>query len=139
VVFFEISGVFIEICGVFIEICGVSSSISKRIVTRIYIIINTIDSDVTPTVLSYSLNSVVNQHRHGYSYINCRGVCVPTFYTVMAVSMKVTVCFDTVRVVVPCGGGEMLVSELTELAAARFRKATGKVCTSLVLLISMNM
>jgi partitioning defective protein 3 len=42
--------------------------------------------------------------------------------------MKLTVCFGDVRVVVPCGDGSLLVSELTEQAAARYKKATNKVC-----------
>ncbi|ESO84546.1 hypothetical protein LOTGIDRAFT_168616 [Lottia gigantea] len=40
--------------------------------------------------------------------------------------MKVTVCFDNVRVIVPCGDGEILVSELIEKAVHRYKKATGK-------------
>lgn len=42
--------------------------------------------------------------------------------------MKVTVIFGETRVVVPCGQGEFLVSELTEKAVTRYRKAAGKVC-----------
>jgi len=42
-------------------------------------------------------------------------------------AMKVTVCFDHVRVVVPCGSGELTVAELMQLAVARYRKAIGKV------------
>lgn len=42
-------------------------------------------------------------------------------------SMKVTVCFDQVRVVVPCGNGDLTVATLIELALARYRKAIGKV------------
>lgn len=41
--------------------------------------------------------------------------------------MKVTVCFDRVRVIVPCGDGDLLVKELTEKAVLRYKKATGKV------------
>ena len=41
--------------------------------------------------------------------------------------MKVTVCFDRVRVIVPCGDGEILVSQLVEKAVVRYKKATGKV------------
>ena len=41
--------------------------------------------------------------------------------------MKVTVCFGNVRVVVPCGDGNLLVSELIEKAIVRYKKATGKV------------
>ncbi|XP_078322047.1 partitioning defective 3 homolog isoform X2 [Crassostrea virginica] len=40
--------------------------------------------------------------------------------------MKVTVCFDRVRVIVPCGDGDLLVKELTEKAVLRYKKATGK-------------
>lgn len=40
--------------------------------------------------------------------------------------MKVTVCFDAVRVIVPCGNGELTVSELIERAVSRYRKATNK-------------
>ena len=40
--------------------------------------------------------------------------------------MKVTVCFDNVRVVVPCGDGTLLVKELQHEAILRYRKATGK-------------
>lgn len=46
--------------------------------------------------------------------------------------MKVTVCFDRVRVVVPCGNGQLLVSDLMEEATARYRKALGKVNKSRV-------
>lgn len=41
--------------------------------------------------------------------------------------MKVTVCFGETRVVVPCGQGEFLVSELIDRAITRYRKATGRV------------
>ncbi|XP_056007417.1 partitioning defective 3 homolog isoform X5 [Ostrea edulis] len=40
--------------------------------------------------------------------------------------MKVTVCFDRVRVIVPCGDGDLLVKELTEKAILRYKKAIGK-------------
>lgn len=40
--------------------------------------------------------------------------------------MKVTVCFDNVRVVVPCGDGTLLVKDLMHEAILRYRKATGK-------------
>lgn len=40
--------------------------------------------------------------------------------------MKVTVCFDNVRVVVPCGDGSLLVKDLMHEAVLRYRKATGK-------------
>jgi len=41
--------------------------------------------------------------------------------------MKVTVIFGDTRVVVPCGQGDFLVSELIEKAVVRYRKAAGKV------------
>jgi partitioning defective protein 3 len=41
--------------------------------------------------------------------------------------MKVTVCFGSVRVVVPCGDGEILVRDLIRQATLRYKKATGKV------------
>lgn len=42
--------------------------------------------------------------------------------------MKVTVCFGTVRVVVPCGSnGELTVCKLINEAVARYKKATNKV------------
>jgi partitioning defective protein 3 len=41
--------------------------------------------------------------------------------------MKVTVCFGSVRVVVPCGDGEILVRDLIREATLRYKKATGKV------------
>ncbi|KAK0092918.1 hypothetical protein PV326_000325 [Microctonus aethiopoides] len=40
--------------------------------------------------------------------------------------MKVTVCFENVRVVVPCGDGSLLVRDLMHEAILRYRKATGK-------------
>ncbi|CAG2206274.1 PARD3 [Mytilus edulis] len=40
--------------------------------------------------------------------------------------MKVTVCFDRVRVIVPCGDGEIPVHSLIEKAITRFKKATVK-------------
>ena len=40
--------------------------------------------------------------------------------------MKVTVTFSTVKIVVPCGDGEITVRELTQLATTRYKKATGK-------------
>jgi partitioning defective protein 3 len=40
--------------------------------------------------------------------------------------MKVTVSFNTVKIVVPCGDGELTVRELTQLANIRYKKATGK-------------
>lgn len=41
--------------------------------------------------------------------------------------MKVTVCFGSVRVVVPCGRGDILVKDLIREATLRYKKATGKV------------
>lgn len=41
--------------------------------------------------------------------------------------MKVTVYFGNVRVIVPCGKGDILVRELMDLAITRYKKATGKV------------
>ncbi|XP_051158419.1 partitioning defective 3 homolog [Leptopilina boulardi] len=40
--------------------------------------------------------------------------------------MKVTVCFDNVRVVVPCGDGTLFVKDLMHEATLRYKKATGK-------------
>ncbi|XP_003424718.1 partitioning defective 3 homolog [Nasonia vitripennis] len=40
--------------------------------------------------------------------------------------MKVTVCFDHIRVVVPCGDGSLLVRDLMHEAMLRYKKATGK-------------
>lgn len=42
-------------------------------------------------------------------------------------NMKVTVCFGNVRVVVPCGNGELLVRDLIHEATRRYKKAAGKV------------
>lgn len=41
--------------------------------------------------------------------------------------MKVTVCFGSVRVVVPCGDGDFTVRDLIRQATLRYKKATGKV------------
>lgn len=41
--------------------------------------------------------------------------------------MKVTVCFGAVRVVVPCGCGDLLVRDLIIESIRRYKKATGKV------------
>lgn len=38
-----------------------------------------------------------------------------------------TVCFGNVRVVVPCGNGDIFVRDLIREATLRFKKATGKV------------
>uniref|UniRef100_A0A8D8LHB1 Partitioning defective 3 homolog n=1 Tax=Cacopsylla melanoneura TaxID=428564 RepID=A0A8D8LHB1_9HEMI len=40
--------------------------------------------------------------------------------------MKVTVCFGPVKVIVPCGDGEILVKDLIRRAITRYKKATGK-------------
>lgn len=50
--------------------------------------------------------------------------------------MKVTVCFDRVRVIVPCGDGEIPVHSLIEKAITRFKKATVKVTTSVQKMLS---
>lgn len=42
-------------------------------------------------------------------------------------SMKVTVNFGAVRVIVPCGKGDLPVKQLMDLAITRYKKATGKV------------
>ncbi len=41
--------------------------------------------------------------------------------------MKVTVCFGNIRVIVPCGNGDLLVTELIEKAIFRYKKAINKV------------
>ncbi|XP_054722763.1 partitioning defective 3 homolog [Uloborus diversus] len=46
--------------------------------------------------------------------------------------MKVTVYFGNVRVIVPCGKGDILVRELMELAITRYKKATRKCPSSVV-------
>ena len=48
----------------------------------------------------------------------------------MTGTMKVTVCFGAVRVVVPCGEGDFLVRELMQKATTRYCKATAKVSTT---------
>ncbi|CRK91294.1 CLUMA_CG004972, isoform A [Clunio marinus] len=40
--------------------------------------------------------------------------------------MKVTVCFGSVRVVVPCGSGDLLVRDLIVESIRRYKKASGK-------------
>ena len=54
----------------------------------------------------------------------CRNFCLYTCN--VRGSMKVTVCFDNVRVVVPCGDGTLLVRDLMHEAILRYKKATGK-------------
>lgn len=51
------------------------------------------------------------------------------------VEMKVTVCFGSVRVLVPCGAGDLLVRDLVREATLRYKKATGQVSLSPSLLI----
>lgn len=51
--------------------------------------------------------------------------------------MKVTVCFGNVRVVVPCGNGELLVRDLIHEATRRYKKAAGKV-SSLYVCVLFN-
>lgn len=46
--------------------------------------------------------------------------------------MKVTVCFGAVRVVVPCGNGELLVRDLIVESIRRYKKASGKVSRRLI-------
>ena len=41
--------------------------------------------------------------------------------------MKVTVCFGNTSVIVPCGDGKLLISELIDKAIFRFKKAKGRV------------
>ncbi|KAF7267816.1 hypothetical protein GWI33_018993 [Rhynchophorus ferrugineus] len=41
--------------------------------------------------------------------------------------MKVTVCFGNIRVVVPCGDGDILVKDLIRESTLRYKKATGKI------------
>ena len=41
--------------------------------------------------------------------------------------MKVTVCFADTKVRVPCGSGELKVSEIINNAVLRYKKATAKV------------
>ncbi|EDW00063.1 GH12055 [Drosophila grimshawi] len=41
--------------------------------------------------------------------------------------MKVTVCFGDLRILVPCGPGELLVRDLISEATRRYKKAAGKV------------
>lgn len=48
------------------------------------------------------------------------------FLGVCHVAMKVTVNFGPVRVIVPCGNGDLLVRDLVDLAITRYKKASGK-------------
>lgn len=52
--------------------------------------------------------------------------------------MKVTVCFGNVRVVVPCGTGELLVRDLIHEAIRRYKKAAGKVNCSILIFVLLN-
>ena len=45
-------------------------------------------------------------------------------------------CFDSVRVIVPCGNGELSVSELIERAVSRYRKAANKASENSVKFLS---
>ncbi|XP_030567331.1 partitioning defective 3 homolog isoform X1 [Drosophila novamexicana] len=47
-------------------------------------------------------------------------------------TMKVTVCFGDVRILVPCGSGELLVRDLISEATRRYKKAAGKEADSWV-------
>lgn len=67
------------------------------------------------TVLIFSY-CIVDEHEEPETGRQCK-----------VMPMKVTVCFDRVRVIVPCGDGDLLVKELTEKAILRYKKATGKV------------
>ena len=51
--------------------------------------------------------------------------------------MKVTVCFGETSVVVPCGDGNLLVSQLIEKAIVRYKKARGRVSMFLVHAITL--
>lgn len=48
--------------------------------------------------------------------------------------MKVTVCFGAVRVVVPCGAGDLLVRDLIIESIRRYKKAAAKVSLSDILM-----
>jgi hypothetical protein len=47
--------------------------------------------------------------------------------------MKVTVCFGSVRVIVPCSNQDMLVRDLMHQAVLRYKKAAGKVSKNFLL------
>ncbi|KAF0309963.1 Partitioning defective 3 [Amphibalanus amphitrite] len=53
-------------------------------------------------------------------------------------TMKVTVCFSGVRVVVPCGDGNASVRDLMLQAASRYKKATGKPSDCWVSVLSLQ-
>lgn len=44
-------------------------------------------------------------------------------------------CFGSVRVLVPCGAGDLLVRDLIREATLRYKKATGQVSGLLVFLL----
>lgn len=52
--------------------------------------------------------------------------------------MKVTVCFGSVRVMVPCGAGDLLVRDLIREATLRYKKATGQVSGLLVFYLCIS-
>lgn len=43
--------------------------------------------------------------------------------------MKLTVCFGQVKVIVPCGDGDLTVKDLIEKATSRYIKASLQVCS----------
>lgn len=56
--------------------------------------------------------------------------------------MKVTICFDDTKVIVPCGGaetntdgGKQRVADVIESSIAKYKKAAGKVCIFVVVVI----
>lgn len=53
--------------------------------------------------------------------------------------MKVTVCFGSTKVVVPCGDGTLTVGNLIDKAVVRYKKAINKVSiATLVLSLSLS-
>ncbi|XP_054720744.1 partitioning defective 3 homolog B-like [Uloborus diversus] len=53
--------------------------------------------------------------------------------------MKVTVNFGSVRVIVPCGKGDLPVKQLMDLAITRYKKATGKSLDSWVTIHNLKL
>ncbi|XP_042903648.1 partitioning defective 3 homolog isoform X2 [Parasteatoda tepidariorum] len=53
--------------------------------------------------------------------------------------MKVTVNFGSVRVIVPCGKGDLPVKKLMDLAITRYKKATGKPADSWVTIHNLKL
>lgn len=53
--------------------------------------------------------------------------------------MKVTVCFGAVRVLVPCGAGDLLVRDLVREATLRYKKATGQVRFKKLLITKLHL